>query len=53
MGLLIDVFHLMTFVIAASAAVCAMTSPPNNKWAEKAYQVMNVCAFNVYKAKSE
>ena len=53
MGLLIDAFHLMTFVIAASAAVCAMTPPPNNKWLEKAYKMMNVCAFNVHKAKSE
>ena len=53
MGLLIDVFHLITFVVATSAALCAMTSPPNNKYAEKAYKVMNVLAFNVYKAKSE
>jgi hypothetical protein len=46
MGFLIDVFHGVTFAIALSAVLCAKTSPPNNKWAQKAYRIMNIIAFN-------
>mgnify|MGYP003116551432 FL=1 len=53
MGFLIDVFNSVTFVIALSAVLCATTSPPDNKWAKKAYRLMNIAAFNVWKSEDK
>ena len=53
MGFLIDVFHGVTFAIALSAVLCATTTPPNNKWAKKAYRQMNIAAFNVWKSEDK
>ena len=50
MGFLIDVFHGVTFAIALSAVLCATTSPPVNHWGMKAYKIMNIIAFNVWKS---
>tara|TARA_B100001093_G_C26685941_1_gene952645 strand:+ start:516 stop:677 length:162 start_codon:yes stop_codon:yes gene_type:complete len=50
MGFLIDVFNVVTAVIAVSAVVCATTSAPVNHWGMKAYKIMNILAFNVWKS---
>ena len=53
MGFLIDVFNVATAVIAISAVVCATTYPPDNGWAKKAYRLMNIAAFNVWKSEDK
>ena len=53
MGLIIDVFHGVTFAIALSAVLCATTTPPNHEWAKKAYRIMNIIAFNVWKSEDK
>ena len=53
MEFLINVFHGVTFAIALSAVLCATTSPPNNEWAQKAYRIMNILAFNVWKSEDK
>ena len=53
MGFLIDVYHGVTFAIALSAVLCATTSPPDNEWAKKAYRLMNIAAFNVWKSEDK
>jgi hypothetical protein len=50
MGLLIDLINIVTAVIALSAILCAVTTPPDNKWAKKAYKLMNYAAFNMWKS---
>ena len=50
---LLNVFHGVTFAIALSAVLCATTSPPDNKWAKKAYKLMNIAAFNVWKSEDK
>jgi len=53
MDFLINVFHGVTFAIALSAVLCATTSPPVNHWGMKAYKIMNIIAFNVWKSEDK
>ena len=53
MGFLIDVFNVAPAVIAISAVVCATTYPPVNHWGMKAYKIMNILAFNVWKSEDK
>ena len=53
MDFLIKVFHGVTFAIALSAVLCATTTPPNNEWSKKAYRLMNIAAFNVWKSEDK
>jgi hypothetical protein len=52
MGYLIDIFNVVTAAVAVASLVTAVTSAPQDKpWAVKVYNVLNIIALNVGKAK--
>jgi len=52
MEYIIDIFNVVTAAVAIASLVTAVTSAPQDKpWAVKVYNVLNIIALNVGKAK--
>ena len=51
--LIANIVVAFMFIVTISSIVTAVTPTPQEGWKKKLYKVLDVCAFNVWRAKQK
>jgi len=51
--LIANIVVAFMFIVTVSSIVTAVTPTPQKGWKKKLYKVLDVCAFNVWRAKQK
>ena len=53
MEIIANIVAIFMAIVTISSIVTAVTSTPQEGWKKKLYKVLDICAFNVWKAKQK
>ncbi len=53
MEIIANIIAIFMLIVTVSSIVTAVTPTPQEGWKKKLYEVLDICAFNVWKAKQK
>ena len=53
MEIIANIIAIFMAIVTISSIVTAVTPTPQEGWKKKLYKVLDICAFNVWKAKDK
>ncbi len=53
MEIIANIIAIFMAIVTISSIVTAVTPTPQTGWKKKLYEVLDICAFNVWKAKQK
>jgi len=53
MEIIANIIAIFMAIVTISSIVTAVTPTPQEGWKKKLYEVLDICAFNVWKAKQK
>jgi len=53
MEIIANIIAIFMAIVTVSSIVTAVTPTPQKGWHKKLYRVLDICAFNVWKAKQK